>query len=157
LGPLFFLIFINDIAKGIVNKLFKFADDTKLVGTVSSECEINQLCSDLKQVYDSSVDWQMLFNTDKCKVLHFGYKNMSNIYSLGINAENEEKDLGVIVSDTLKPRSQCIAAAQSVKTRSSVVAKRPRDASCRCSFNTKRRAQSFSISCFGFRYITAYN
>jgi len=55
-------------------------------------------------------------NVDKCKVLHFGYKNMSNIYSLGnevINAENEEKDLGVIVSDTLKPSSQCIAAAKS--------------------------------------------
>jgi len=49
-------------------------------------------------------------------VLHFGCKNMCNVYSLGdkvINAENEEKDLGVIVSDTLKPSSQCIAAAQS--------------------------------------------
>ena len=49
-------------------------------------------------------------------MLHFGYKNVSNIYSLGddvINAENEEKDLGVKVSDTLKPSSQCIAAAKS--------------------------------------------
>ena len=36
--------------------------------------------------------------------------------------------------------------------RSSAVAKRPRDASCLYSFNTKRRAQSFIISCFGFRY-----
>ena len=33
-------------------------------------------------------------------------------------------------------------------TRSSAVAKRPRDASCLYSFNTKRRAQSFIISCF---------
>jgi len=93
----------------------KFANDTKLVDTVSSECEINQLRSGLKQLYDWSVDWQMLFNADKCKVSHFGYKNISNIYSLGdevINAENEGKDLGVIVSDTLKPRSQCIAAPQ---------------------------------------------
>ena len=35
-------------------------------------------------------------------------------------------------------------------TSSSAVAKRPRDASCLYSFNTKRRAQSI-ISCFGFR------
>jgi len=55
-GPLLFLIFLNDIDKGIVNKLLKFADDTKPVCTVSSECEINQLRSDLKQLYDWSVE-----------------------------------------------------------------------------------------------------
>ena len=42
-------------------------------------------------------------------------------------------------------------------TRSSAVAKKPLDASCLYSFNTKRRTQSFIISCFGFRYTTAYN
>ena len=72
LGLLLFLIFINDIDKGIVNKLLKFADDTKLVSTVSSECEINPLRLNLKQLYDWSVNCQMLFNADKCKVLHVG-------------------------------------------------------------------------------------
>ena len=38
----------------------------------------------------------MLFNTDKCKVMHFGYKNNTAGYSLGnvnIQSGKEEKDL----------------------------------------------------------------
>ena len=51
LGPLLFLIFINDIDKGIViSKLVKFADDTKLVGTVCTEVELEQLRTDLKAI-----------------------------------------------------------------------------------------------------------
>jgi len=56
LGPLLFLIFINDIDEGIANRLLKFADDTKLVGTVSSDLEIEQLHSDLKQLCGWSID-----------------------------------------------------------------------------------------------------
>ena len=80
LGPLLFLIFINDIDKG---KLLKFADDTKLVGTVCTEVELEQLRTDLKLLYSWSIDWQMIFNTDKCKAVHFGYNNTAADYSLG--------------------------------------------------------------------------
>jgi len=52
------------------------------------------------QLFDWSIDWQMLFNVEKCKTVHFGYKNKRNSYYLGssvIKSYIEEKDLGVIV------------------------------------------------------------
>ena len=42
----------------------------------------------------------MLFNTDKCKFVHFGYKNSTAGYSLGdvnIQTGKEETDLGIII------------------------------------------------------------
>jgi len=70
-----------------------------LVDTVSSDLEIEQLRSDLKQLYDWSIDWQMLFNINKCKVLHFGYRNVHDIYSVGaevLKEADEGKDLGLL-------------------------------------------------------------
>ena len=57
----------------------------------------------------------MLFNTEKCKLLHFGQRNAKSTYSLGrvtVKAEDEENDLGIIVDQTLKFSSQCVAAAK---------------------------------------------
>jgi len=41
----------------------------------------------------------MLFNGNKCKVLHFGYRNVNGIYSLSaevLKEADEEKDLGLL-------------------------------------------------------------
>jgi len=45
----------------------------------------------------------MLFNTDKCKVVHFGYKNSTAGYLIGdisIKSGSEEKELGIIISSS---------------------------------------------------------
>ena len=56
----------------------------------------------------------MLFNTDKNKVMHFGFNNKEVDYMLGNqrpSAVEEERDLGVIVDNSLKSSRQCAKAA----------------------------------------------
>jgi len=55
----------------------------------------------------------MLFNIDKCKVMHLGFNNSHATYfidGLQLQTVSEEKDLGVIISDDLKWEKQCSAA-----------------------------------------------
>ena len=75
LGPLLFLIFINDLDNGISGIIRKFADDTNFMGKVGRVDEIEKLRGDLKKLGASSKAWQMVFNADKCKVLHFCHIN----------------------------------------------------------------------------------
>ena len=52
----------------------------------------------------------MLFNVDKCNVMHIGHNNQKTHYVLHGKISNkvtEERDLGVIVSDDLKWSKQC--------------------------------------------------
>ena len=75
LGPLLFVIYINDIDDGIISKISKFADDTKLCAKVNSEEDAKILREDLGRLFKWSEDWNMLFNIDKCAVMHVGRKN----------------------------------------------------------------------------------
>ena len=43
LGPLLFIIFVNDLDDGVISKLLKFADDVKLIGPVASERDVDSL------------------------------------------------------------------------------------------------------------------
>jgi len=58
LGPLSFIIFINDLDDGVVSKILKFADDTKIVSKVASKDQIKILQSDLHRMFSWSQDWQ---------------------------------------------------------------------------------------------------
>jgi len=57
----------------------------------------------------------MLFNFDKCKVMHFGHNNLMMDYTLDgkvldVVRNRKEKDLGAVVSNDLKASLQCIQA-----------------------------------------------
>ena len=66
LGPLLFVIYINDIDEVVNSKLLKFADDTKIFDKVNSVEEVENLRTDLRSLVSWSKEWQMLFNLDKC-------------------------------------------------------------------------------------------
>ena len=111
LGPLLFIIYINDIDIGLLSKVSKFADDTKLGANVSSPEGVQQLQSDLQKLGEWSEKWQMPFNLAKCKVMHIGHSNPRSDYSLlgrDIEETELEKDLGVLISSDLKFSKQCI-------------------------------------------------
>ena len=111
LGPILFVIFVNNIENGICGNILKFADDTKLFSKVGSNINCAKLRANLRKLYNWSEDWQMLFNLDKCTIMHFGYNNPNNIFLLGghiLETVDEEKDLGVMMWKDLKNSSQCV-------------------------------------------------
>jgi hypothetical protein len=115
LGPLLFLIYINDLDAGIDSKLLKFADDTKLGKAVATENEVEIMRKDLETIFKWSVDWQMLFNTDKCSVLHMGRSNKEADYKMGLNEIKkitQERDLGVVIDKSGKASKQCAIAVK---------------------------------------------
>ena len=110
LGPVLFVIFINDLPN-IVNSLCQmYADDTKVFVKVEKE-SIAKLQQDLDMLVEWADCWQLRFNADKCKVLHLGQNNPKQTYSMKQHCAGErvtlgtsegEKDLGIPMDSELK-------------------------------------------------------
>ena len=126
LGPSLFVLYITDIDIGIRSNIQKFADDTKIYRQIDSEDDIKILQEDLIKLEEWSKKWLLKFNVDKCKTMHFGHANPEFSYELNgkkLNRSSEEKDLGVIVCDTLHPSVQCAKAANRAMSALGVVKK----------------------------------
>ena len=127
LGPLLFLIFINDLEEGAAADLvFKFADDTKVAAIIREEADRDNLQRTLDELESWAQRWGMAFNVQKCKVMHVGPRNMQYNYSMNnmvLDTTKEERDLGVVMSATLKPKAQCAKAARTAQTVLSQIAR----------------------------------
>ncbi len=119
LGPLLFLIYINDLDCGITAKISKFADDTKIGGKALTIGDCDAIQQDLDKLSSWSDKWLLKFNKDKCKVMHVGYNNSKRNYKLqsqNLVKVEEEKDLGVQIKSDLKNGTQCLAASRKANT-----------------------------------------
>ena len=68
LGPLFFLIYINDLVDDLSSEAKLFADDTSLFTILYDEAiTADQLNRDLHIISDWAYQWKMQINPDKNK------------------------------------------------------------------------------------------
>ena len=113
LGPLLFVVFVNDLPREILSSVKMFADDTKLYRSVRQTSDVQALQADLDALVAWSRRWQLPFNRGKCKSLHLGGRNNSHVYHMGdvqLVSTPVERDLGVHVDSQLKFREQAAAA-----------------------------------------------
>ena len=110
LGPILFVIYINDMPDVITSSCKIFADDAKVFSMVSQD---STLQTDLDNLVKWSELWQLPFNYGKCKCLHLGKNNQGNSYYMNgkcLSHVENEKDLGVIIDKELKFHKQSAAA-----------------------------------------------
>ena len=91
-----------------------YADDTKILAIIQNNQDTILLQEDLLKLENWSKDWLLKFNTDKCKIMHFGIKNPKCEYKLNDQVLSEtllERDLGVLISNDLKWEKQVKVAA----------------------------------------------
>ena len=109
LGPVLFLIYMNDLPDAIKKFVTIFADDTKEHAVIRTENDAIEVQEDLYEISDWSEIWEIRFNAKKCKSLHMGKSNPKTVYymiegdqKIPLEQVTEEKDLGVTFCDTLK-------------------------------------------------------
>ena len=111
LGPILFLVYINDLPGAIKGLMKIFADDAKVYYEIES-IDIPQLMQDdLNRADLWAILWDMLFNNKKCHHMHVGENSAVSTYKMGsgenrteIQKVKAEKDLGVTIDDKLKFR-----------------------------------------------------
>ena len=108
LGPILFLIFIDDLPDSVEGLVKIFADDTKVFSAINEEEDYKSLQKDLDHLSEWSDKWQLRFNVSKCGVMYYGNRSEKHAYSMeegGVKRElaklNEEKDLGVIFDPSM--------------------------------------------------------
>ena len=106
LGPLMFLLYINDITKDINSPLRLFADDCLLYRVINSVEDINRLQEDLNKLSEWADTWQLKFNISKCTVIRC-MRSLSpltydyTLHSHILDISDQHMYLGVVIHKSL--------------------------------------------------------
>ena len=86
--------------------------------------DLEQIQADIDKLQNWAKTWQMSFNFDKCKVMHFGMNNVEREYKMDLGWDTPphiiektqvERDLGIMISNDLKWVHQIEKAVQAAK------------------------------------------
>jgi hypothetical protein len=107
IGPLLFLVYINDIVDNVNSTIKLFADDTSLsLALGNPDTRADLLNRDLENISDWALKWKVIFNEAKTKVINYA-RGTDQCYALRFgNAElcttTHHKHLGTILQNNLK-------------------------------------------------------
>lgn len=119
LGPILFIIFVNDLPSSVVSTAKLFADDTKLYRQIISVSDCDNLQDDLNTLSAWSKLWLLKFNALKCIVLKIR-QALNYTYTLNgveLDVVSEQKDLGVLISNDLLPRKHILEITKKANQR----------------------------------------
>jgi len=114
LGPILFLIFVNNIAANLTCQYKIFADDLKMYMRIRHDCvshhqEDLRLCQeDINTLCHTASSWNLKLNRDKCAVIRFHRKCRDippPVYYIDqgvIKVVASHPDLGVLIDSSLK-------------------------------------------------------
>ncbi|MCP4473118.1 MAG: hypothetical protein GY821_00795 [Gammaproteobacteria bacterium] len=125
IGPLLFLVYINDLPLVVQHSdIFIFADDTKISFRVKNTADMSKLLRDLINVFDWASLNQLLVALHKCSLLHIGRLNPKFEYSVHgteISSADSVRDLGVTVSSNLRFSDHCNSIAKKAHNRANMI------------------------------------
>ena len=106
LGPLLFLLYINDIGNDLTSKIRLFADDSLLFGVVKTDTDSRNLQGNLNRLCEWADKWQMVFNPEKCYVLSIHRKKLPIVYDYSMKGKilkhvEKHQYLGVTIASDL--------------------------------------------------------
>ena len=106
LGPILFLLYINDLPENIHSEVRLFAGDTAVYLTIDSKADCQTLQQDFHKLETWEKDWEMEFNPSKCQILYITrvrtpIRHQYVLHGQVLEAVHHAKYLGLEISHDL--------------------------------------------------------